>query len=933
MDSLPSLQSLHNALSSENAVEAEDEFLSVLTHLIVCAIEDPGIPNPNRHTTLLGQTLRQADITHQNVSEILRIYLYAVASGEVRQQSGINFERERCGRFGDLHQNDNEERISNINSKNSQFYEFLHENERYKLSECLKDKPYVSLNPTVKSQILAMLCNDLLLNKAVCRQIETNLESQAQLKKEKFVLDNKVRKYKSLVTRKIRNEQYERAQQLIKAENDQQAQEKQVLDQENREQLKTSTDENSIITDHTPIIPDEQNESIEKPEVQEIIIDKENVKCATNLSFSLNDLSQLSNTNTSINPIDLGLIVEKIDDDNSDVESEETQLEEDEDANITSEEAQKKLEKILENSFQTKQQLQKSLNSLRAKHYGQDRFWRRYWYLPKCGGIFVEGLESAQSDILKYQSKLEETHSHKCNLADKIDIDVKQCANGLQKDENLEDKSFDVAAEDNTMGSNNQIKENIKIENLEKPEVTKDTVPNKCAEQIQQHYQAKLNRHQNEENDFDIEDSIPTAILVQKENKTDDSKFVEINHVVPSNNNQLFNEDNHKNTIGPVTDTLNEYNKSDEEPTKIDTVNTNDDTIIIVKKESDIHNGDEFKEKEPLMPKWFSLINKQDPPLFTSDCPLFQHKLMAYQNIQCKDTSLMYGHQWEIQNNLGFYNTLSGEKVLSESFKHKTIISTSGLNETLLQDVVTKEEMEDSNEDEMKPMLLEKFNMSANYDDQQSHFFSLPTFVNMSINNLSVYVQCDNNTTPLQITPEEQEAVDEFKISGTFKKIANPDFVGKDLRHGWWKISEVDDMNSLIKNLHVKGLREKNLRHSLLSALTESIDLTIQCPVSNPRAPPLTCGFVEPVAFNTWNPRIAKRVEQTLLDQVEAMEDKIANASMQIKGWIVPQRDNDSESEILETIDINLIRDRILNLEAAIERRYLKPPLGNKYVN
>lgn len=932
MDSLPSLQSLHSALSSENAVEAEDEFLSVLTHLIVCAIEDPGIPNPNRHTTLLGQTLRQADITHQNVSEILRIYLYAVASGEVRQQSGINFERERCGRFGDLHQNDNEERISNINSKNSQFYEFLHENERYKLSECLKDKPYVSLNPTVKSQILAMLCNDLLLNKAVCRQIETNLESQAQLKKEKFVLDNKVRKYKSLVTRKIRNEQYERAQQAIKAENDQHAQEKQILDQENQEQLKTNTEETCTLSDNTPIAADEQNESIEKSAIQENVV--ENVKCATNLNFSLNDLSQLSNTNASINPIDLGLTAEKIDDDNSDVESEETQLEEDEDANITSEEAQKKLEKILENSFQTKQQLQKSLNSLRAKHYGQDRFWRRYWYLPKCGGIFVEGLESAQSDILKYQSKLEETYSKTCNLPEEIKEDGNQCANDLQKEDNLDDKSVDVAeVENNIKSSNNQVKENIKIEIFDKPEVINEFVPNKCPEQNQQHFQAKLNHKQIEENDFDIEDSIPTAILVQKENKTDDSKFVEINHVVPANNNQSFEEDNRKNTMGSVTDTINKCNKSDEESQNIDPVIASDDTMKNVKQESDIHNGDETKEKELLMPKWFSLINKQDPPLFTSDCPLFQHKLMAYQNNQCKDSSLMYGHQWEIQNNLSFYNTLSGEKVLSENFKHKTILSTSGLNEILLQDNFTKEEIEDSNEDEMKPMLLEKFNMTTNFDDQQSHFFSLPTFVNMSINNLSVYVQCDNNTTPLQMTPEEQQAVDEFKISGTFKKISNPSFVGKDLRHGWWKISEIDDMNCLIKNLHVKGLREKNLRQSLLSALTESIDLTIQCPVSNPRVPPPTSGFVEPVAFNAWNPRIAKRVEQTLLDQVEAMEDKIANASMQIKGWIVPQRDNDSESEILDTIDINLIRDRILNLEGAIERRYLKPPLGNKYVN
>lgn len=89
MDSLPTLLSLQQALLNES-LEAEEELLSVMTHLLVCAIEDPGIPNPARHTTILGQSLKQADITHQNISEILRIYLYANATGEVKTLTGKN---------------------------------------------------------------------------------------------------------------------------------------------------------------------------------------------------------------------------------------------------------------------------------------------------------------------------------------------------------------------------------------------------------------------------------------------------------------------------------------------------------------------------------------------------------------------------------------------------------------------------------------------------------------------------------------------------------------------------------------------------------------------------------------------------------------------------------------------------------------------------
>lgn len=71
------------------------------------------------------------------------------------------------------------------------------------------------------------------------------------------------------------------------------------------------------------------------------------------------------------------------------------------------------------------------------------------------------------------------------------------------------------------------------------------------------------------------------------------------------------------------------------------------------------------------------------------------------------------------------------------------------------------------------------------------------------------------------------------------------------------------------------------------------------------------------------------QVEMNLLDQVETLEDKIASASMQVKGWQVPNKD-DVENGMDMFGGISLIRERILGIEAAIERRYLKPPLGTR---
>ncbi|KAG5678274.1 hypothetical protein PVAND_007963 [Polypedilum vanderplanki] len=893
MESLPTLQSLHNAITQENSLEAEEELLSVITHLLVCAIEDPGIPNPNRHTTLLGQTLRQADITHQNVSEILRIYLYAVATGEVRQQTGINFERERCGKFGDLHQNEKTEKDIVTNEKNTQFYEVLHDNERHKLSECLKDKPYVALNPTVKSQILAMLCNDLLLNKAVCKQIENGLESQATLKREKFLLDNKVRKYKSLIARKQRIEQYEKSQQNLKA----------AMTEDNNSSMTNATDKESI--------------------------DEKSIKADESISAAA---SPAKSTTTETKPAqaktdEIRKPIAEEEENNSEVESGDD-LEEDEDANMTSDEVQKKLEKILEQCFQTKQQLHKALSSLRAKHYGQDRYWRRYWYLPKCGGIFVEGLESAQPDLLRLQTKLEDANKKKATNGTKEEDnenDTKNSVNEIKENNDLETKSDDIDFEDDEESVN-------KFDHIE---MIKNKSVNIC--QTMPDVMKK-----NEENDdFDIEDSIPTAILVQKGNKSDDSRFVEINHVVPSIPIQKMEEEQNNEKIEPkiepdteVAMIKKEENDSEEKGSAIKNENGENEE----KKNKDIKPP----KLEPIMSKWFSLNDPEIPLLTTeTDCQLIPHQVESYRNIQCKDEIIIHGHQWEIQNNLHFYNPRPyfENNDTEIVFKNESVLSTSGLDIPLIEKTLNEKSSCIKTETKSKingfdvkkqtsplpPVIDDLMNGKIFYE--QLHSFSLPPIQNMTINNLSVFIQCENLNAP-QMTPEEQELVDEVKKNG-WKKPTESALVPKELRYGWYKISEIEDMNDTIKSLHVKGVREKILRQSLVSALSESIDLTTPCPVSNARAPPPANGYVEPEAFNAWNPRIAKRVEQQLLDQVEALEDKIANASMQVKGWQAPQRDNESESDILETIDLNLIRDRISNLEAAIERRYLKPPLGN----
>ncbi|XP_046681974.1 bromodomain adjacent to zinc finger domain protein 2B isoform X3 [Homalodisca vitripennis] len=331
MGSLPTLNSLQNALLGDE--EAEEEMLSVMTHLIICAIEDPGIPNPARHTTLLGQSLKQADITHSNISEILRIYLYANATGEVKALSGVQFEREREKRMSDHHNNMNESAGEESETgKNAAFFVALRENATWKMSETLKHKPFLALNATLKAKILQFLCHELLQNKAVIRQIEGAIETVAQLKRDRWTNDSKLRKLRHLHNRKVR----------------------QMTISMMGGKLPPEADDDAPPKDHDD---EEEGEG------------------------------------------------------ESGNESDGTQPEEEEDKKLSIEEMARKLEKLNRQAEQTLNNLAESGGQLRAVCYGQDRYWRRYWSLPTAGGLYVEGMESAEPELFEELLQQEDNDS------------------------------------------------------------------------------------------------------------------------------------------------------------------------------------------------------------------------------------------------------------------------------------------------------------------------------------------------------------------------------------------------------------------------------------------------------------------------------------------------------------------------------------------
>ncbi|GJQ86804.1 hypothetical protein Trydic_g5593 [Trypoxylus dichotomus] len=789
MESLPTLDSLQQALLyNDTTTEAEEELLSVMTHLIVCAIEDPGIPNPARHTTILGQSLRQADITHANISEILRIYLYANATGEVKALTGVHFERDREKRIADHHQNECEMQQTQT-GKNATYYELLHENPTWKMSDLLKDKPFLSLSPTDKAAILAFICNELLQNKAVIRQIEGSLETVAHCKKEKWLLDAKIRKLRMLHSRKIRTEAAEKAHAKVDGEC-----------------VETTIDSPAIHKDD--LLDDEENEMSENESVG-------------------------------------------------------TQPEEEEDNKLSGEELGKKLEKLVKASEIQLQSLNASIHQLRATCFGQDRYWRRYWSLPKAGGIFIEGMESAQPEILNEQDNVYESNSELKTLEEikKIIHDAdglndhsadKEVSTIVGNDENVEEAEIkkEVEVDNNDNEHRKTTNRLIIVENGDIMDTREGNLDElrRSVDRIVQNLEGE--NKQNESQGESLRSNLDNHIDAHSIKPDPDTEQI---------SNRKFN------LFEKLGECMERENKTEEDlkaEVKAEVKEELKNEILNELKndmKTEIKSENE-EDKSELDKKWFSILPKD--------------------GLSCKGVHLTAGNRWD--NGVG----------------------------ACTRDNLT----------ELKIPVFPPPNSSSNY----------------------IASHCDS-PAPLQMTAEESAQLEYIKKHG-LPKSCERKIVPLDKRYGWWRVRSTEQLRDILDNLHVRGARERELKRTFVGVMQtmyedqgrlhieegqkEATEL-----ISNENDEVEMVEGVEVPAENvplSWSPMVAQRVDLFLLEQVEALEDKVANASMQVKGWRIPNRDL---SDVPLGQVVGIAKERLASLEAAIERRYLKPPLGVRFVS
>lgn len=188
----------------------------------------------------------------------------------------------------------------------------------------------------------------------------------------------------------------------------------------------------------------------------------------------------------------------------------------------------KKLEKHLKASETQLQSLNASSHQLRATCYGQDRYWRRYWCLPKAGGIFVEGMESAEPELFeKHQAsnmdedrttanstpadfEPEKLNGETDSIPDKIpNIDFKPIKAELPTDNGSTDDICEPEKRNSLINHVKEEAEDVDIKpKLEDREIKSEDIKDVKTESIETLIK----------NQLDIEECIPSSYLVNSGN-------------------------------------------------------------------------------------------------------------------------------------------------------------------------------------------------------------------------------------------------------------------------------------------------------------------------------------------------------------------------------------------------------------------------------
>uniref|UniRef100_A0A8C5TDY4 Bromodomain adjacent to zinc finger domain protein 2B n=1 Tax=Malurus cyaneus samueli TaxID=2593467 RepID=A0A8C5TDY4_9PASS len=707
------------------------------------------------------------------------------------------------------------------------------------LTESLKTKAFQAHSPAQKASVLAFLVNELACSKSVVSEIDKNIDYMSNLRRDKWMVEGKLRKLRIIHAKRTGKRDAAGAGD----------------GGEEPHSLETPTPGRKRRRKGGDSDYDDDDDEDSEEQADEDDEDEEDK------------------------------------DDKKGKKAEVCEDEDDGDQTASVEELEKQIEKLAKQQSQYRKKLFEASHCLRSMMFGQDRYRRRYWVLPQCGGVFVEGMESGEGleEIAKEKEK-------------------------LKKEENML----------------------IKEEEFETGEKLRCLATTLC------------------EQKENLKEKDSTNLFLQKPGSFSKlSKLLEVAKMPPesdtmspkpngsaSNGCTLSYPSNSKNSLCSLQPPASQNSIEKSDSNNLFSANASGTGKLY--SSPAIANDQLLKTLSEKGRQWFSLVPR----------------------VPCDDTSVTQ------------LDTAAPAPLTPHS--HPPSKSPSPVPSPLLGSASAH-----------SPMGLSPFALSPLQQVKTGlpimglQFCGWPTGV-LTSNvpfpssvpalgsglGLSEVNGSSFLASGVPVSKSESPALQTEKIASapsTAAEVAkpvdypNPKPIPEEMQYGWWRITDPEDLKSLIKVLHLRGIREKALQKQIQKHMDY---ITLVCiknkdvaiiDINENEDNQVTRNVVE-----NWSvEEQAMEMDLAILQQVEDLERRVASASLQVKGWLCPEpaserddlvyREHKSITRLHKKHDgdcagggegsasslerrsdnpLDIAVTRLADLERNIERRYLKSPLS-----
>uniref|UniRef100_A0A8D2B892 Bromodomain adjacent to zinc finger domain protein 2B n=1 Tax=Sciurus vulgaris TaxID=55149 RepID=A0A8D2B892_SCIVU len=637
------------------------------------------------------------------------------------------------------------------------------------LTESLKTKAFQAHTPAQKASILAFLINELACSKSVVSEIDKNIDYMSNLRRDKWVVEGKLRKLRIIHAKKTGKRDTSGGIDL--------GEEQHPLGTPTPGRKRRRKGGDSDFDDDDDDDSDDQAD--EDDEDEEDKDDKKGKKTDT------------------------------------------CEDEDEGDQAASVEELEKQIEKLSKQQSQYRRKLFDASHSLRSMMFGQDRYRRRYWILPQCGGIFVEGMESGEGleEIAKEREKLKKAESIQIK-EEMFDTsgDTLNCSNT----DHCEQKE-DLKEKDNTNlflqkpGSFSKLSKLLEVAKMPPESDVMTSKPNVSANGCTLSYQ-NSGKHSLS--------SIPSTASQSSMEKTDSN---------------LFNT----GSGGPG------------------------------KFYSPLPNDQLLKTLTEKNRQWFSLLPRTP----------------------CDDTSLT--HVDTSTSNVVTPQSQPPSK--SPSPAPASLLGSSSQNPVSLNPfAVSPLQMKSG----VSMMGLQFCGWSTGVLTSNIPFTSpLPSLgpgLGLSEGNGNSFLTSNVASSKSESPVPQNEKISTQPAAVEVAKpvdFPSPKPIPEEMQFGWWRIIDPEDLKTLLKVLHLRGIREKALQKQI----QKHLDYITQACIKNKDVAIIELNENEEnqvtrdIVENWSVEEQAMEMDLSILQQVEDLERRVASASLQVKGWMCPEPASERE--------------------------------------